>query len=53
MFNCDSDYEPFGTCSNFAKGMYSVDYGNFSNKFAFGGASGHIFVNSLTSFWFV
>jgi len=30
-------------------GVYSVDFGNFSNKFAFGGADGHVYVFSLVS----
>lgn len=34
---------------NINKGVYCVDYGNKSNKFAFGGGEGVVYICSLTN----
>ncbi|KAL4471523.1 hypothetical protein ABPG74_008416 [Tetrahymena malaccensis] len=49
LFDQNRDYQPYGYVTGFKKGIYSVDFGNFSNKFAFGGEDGGIFVMSVTA----
>lgn len=40
-----------GTLIDNNKGLYTVDYGNYSNKFAIAGASGLIWILSLNNLW--
>lgn len=49
IFDAKNNYTPFGTIEGLEKGIYSIDYGNFSNKFAAAGGDGTIFVASLAA----
>lgn len=44
IYENDGQYRPQGIVSNLVKGCYSVDYGNKSKIFAFGGGDGVIYV---------
>lgn len=48
VFNKEKDYKTSGYFSDFRKGLYSVDFGNFTNNFAFGGEDGGLFVVSIS-----
>lgn len=48
-FDTSRDNIPYGWVEGFEKGVYSVDFGNFSNKFGFAGGDGVILVMSLSS----
>ena len=49
IFDATKDYTPHGWVEGFEKGIYTVDFGNFTNKFGFAGGDGKIVVLSLSS----
>ncbi|KRX01594.1 WD40-repeat-containing domain [Pseudocohnilembus persalinus] len=49
FFNRQNDYQPIADIEGFKNGIFTVDYGNFSNKFAAAGGDGLLYVGSLTN----
>lgn len=47
VFDANKNYVPYGTISGLEKGLFSCDFGNYTNKIAFGGAGAVIYVMSL------
>eukprot|EP00825_Cyclidium_porcatum_P029303 TRINITY_DN3131_c0_g1_i2.p2 TRINITY_DN3131_c0_g1~~TRINITY_DN3131_c0_g1_i2.p2 ORF type:complete len:132 (-),score=26.17 TRINITY_DN3131_c0_g1_i2:89-484(-) len=47
VFNVFNSYKPCASVIDMSEGVYSVDYGNSSNKLAFGGGEGVVYIMSL------
>ncbi|CAD8172100.1 unnamed protein product [Paramecium pentaurelia] len=49
LFDINNQYQTCGYIQDLQEGVYCVDYGNKSNKFAFGGGEGVVYICSLTN----
>lgn len=49
LFDCKNQMKPVSSVQGLKKGVYSVDYGNSTNRVAFGGADGVAYVLAISS----
>ncbi|CAD8102441.1 unnamed protein product [Paramecium sonneborni] len=50
LFDINQNYEVSGWIRDLQEGIYCVDYGNKSNKFAFGGGEGVVYICQLNTY---
>lgn len=48
LFDTQKHFEPCASVTNLREGVYAVDYSPKSNKFAFGGGEGVVYIMGLT-----